>query len=295
MSTRIKKEWKRNHIVYLVLIPIVLHFLFFQVIPFILAFVMSFFHWNYINKPLFLGFQNWGRIVHDQVFLKSMVNTGLFSLYFVVPVIVLGLVLALLINSKLNKLKFVRSMYYLPVVTSFVVLSALWLWLFASGDYGIINNFLKLLHLSPQPFYNSETQALQVLSLLSIYKCAGTIMIYYYAALKNIPDTLYEAATIDGANERQKLMKITLPTLQPTTFYVLILAITWSFQVFDSAYLITSGGPNNSTQTIVYQIYLNAFTGAKGGYASAQSVLLFLMILTITLILKRFNKNDNEA
>ena len=286
------KEFKRNYLVYIVLVPIFIHFFIFQVIPFIATFFISFYKWDYINTPQFVGFENWIRTLHDPVFLKSLLNTAIFTLYFVAPVILLGLILAVLINSKMNKLGFVRGLYFLPVVTSFVVLAAIWRWLFANGSYGVVNSILKALGIPEQPFFISTVQALMTLALLSIYKCSGTMMVYYYGGLKNIPSTMYEACRVDGANAFQQFIHITLPLLRPTTTYVLILATTWSFQIFDSAYLITNGGPNNATQTIVYQIYLNAFTGFNGGYASAQSYILFLIILIITLIQRKFVDRD---
>ncbi len=278
------KELKRNYLVYIVLIPIIIHFFIFQVIPFAGTIIISFFKWDYINKPKFAGLENWIRAFKDPIFLKALINTGRFTLYFVIPVVVLGLVLAIIINSKANKVGFVKGMYFLPVVTSFVVLAAIWRWLFASGNYGIINSILKVLGFPEQPFFVSPKKALPTLALLSIYKCAGTMMIYYFGGIKNIPESLYEAATIDGAGSWRKFTGITLPLLRPTTVYILMLATNWSFQIFDSAYLITSGGPNNSTQTVVYQIYINAFTGFNGGYASSLSVILFVIIFVITFI-----------
>lgn len=293
MIARINKELKRNYLVYIVLIPIFIHFLIFQIIPFAFALLISFFKWDYINEPMFVGLENWIRAFRDELFLKSMVNTLLFTLYFVGPVILLGLFLALIIGSKTNKLTFVRGIYFLPVVTSFVVLSAIWRWLFAGGDFGIVNNILTKVGMPPQPFLISETQSLVVLALLSIFKCAGTIMVYYFAALKNIPASLYEAATVDGAGSVRQFLHVTLPLIKPTTLYVLILATTWSFQIFDSAYLITGGGPNNATQTMVYQIYLNAFTGFNGGYASAQSYILFIIILLISIIQRKLSSDES--
>ena len=293
MIARIQKELKKNYLVYIVLIPIFIHFLIFQIIPFVFALFISFFKWDYINTPIFIGLENWTRAFHDTLFLKSMTNTLLFTLYFVGPVIALGLILALIIGSKINKLAFVRGIYFLPVVTSFVVLSAIWRWMFSSGDYGIINNILDKIGIPVQPFFISETQSLQVLALLSIFKCAGTIMVYYFAALKNVPSSLYEASTVDGAGALRQFFHITLPLIKPTTMFVLILATTSSFQIFDSAYLITSGGPNNATQTMVYQIYQNAFTGFNGGYASAQSYILFIIILLISLIQRKVSSDES--
>lgn len=284
------REMKRNYIVYVILVPIFLHFLVFQLIPFLSSFLISFFRWDFIRPPLFVALENWKRVFRDALFLKSVGNTALFTLYFVAPVIALGLGLALIIHSRNNRVSAVRGAYFLPVVTSFVVLAAIWRWLFASGDFGIVNNILRAFGLREQPFFISPVQSLVVLALLSIFKCCGTIMVYYFAGLKNIPGTLYEAATVDGANGFQQFWGITLPLLRPTTVYVLVLAVTWSFQIFDSAYLITAGGPNNATQTMVYQIYLNAFTGFNAGYASAQSGILFFIIFMATWLIRRAEK-----
>ena len=294
MLKKVRAEWKRNYLVYIVLIPVMVHFLIFQLIPFLANFLISLFRWDYMRPPVFIGIDNWVRAFQDKLFLESMINTGIFTLYFVLPVVAFGLVLALIIHSRKNRFSQIRGAYFLPVVTSFVVLAAIWKWLFASGDFGIINNVLRALGLPAQPFLNSSSHAMVVLALLSIFKCCGSYMIYYFAGLKNIPDSLYEAATVDGASGWRQFWHITLPMLRPTTCYILVLALTASFQVFDSAYLVTAGGPNNSTQTMVYQIYLNAFTGFNGGYAAAQSGILFFIIFLVTVLVRKIDKDITE-
>lgn len=284
---KIKREFKKNLFSYIIVSLVFIHFLIFKGIPFIGSFVLSFVDYKFVGKSKFVGLSNWIEMFSDKIFYKSLWNTFMFTVYYVLPTIALGLLLAVLINLKNKKTTAFKIIYFLPVVTSFVVVAGIWKWIFTSYENGIANYFLGIFGIPPQGFLSDPNLALLVLAGLSIFKVAGSVMIYYYGGLKQIPESLYEAAEIDGANSFRKFFGITLPLLRPTTLYVAIMTTIGSFQVFDSAYLLTSGGPNYATNTIVYYIYQQAFVQLRLGYASAVSFVLFVIILTISIFQKK--------
>ncbi len=284
---KIKREFKKNLFSYIIVFLVFIHFLIFKGIPFIGSFVLSFVDYKFVGKSKFVGLSNWIEMFSDKIFYKSLWNTFMFTVYYVLPTIALGLLLAVLINLKNKKTTVFKIIYFLPVVTSFVVVAGIWKWIFTSYENGIANYFLGIFGIPPKGFLSDPSLALLVLAGLSIFKVAGSVMIYYYGGLKQIPESLYEAAEIDGANSFRKFFSITLPLLRPTTLYVAIMTTIGSFQVFDSAYLLTSGGPNYATNTIVYYIYQQAFVQLRLGYASAVSFVLFVIILIISIFQKK--------
>lgn len=214
--------------------------------------------------------------------------SAFFSFYYILPTMALGLILALLINCGKRGANIFKGIFFLPVVTSFVVISGIWAWLFKGTEEGFINVVLHFFGLDTQLFLSSSSQALIVLAGLSIFKVAGSTMIYYYAGLQSIPTMFYEAAKIDGASSWQLFWKVTFPLLLPIHFYVAIITTIGSFQIFDSAFLLTSGGPNYSTTTIVYYLYQEGFTSLRLGYASVLAYVLFFIIFTISIIQRKF-------
>lgn len=269
---------------YLVVVPIFIHFSLFYLGPFLTNVVMSFMDWKVVGDSAFVGLANWSRLFKDPIFWQSLKNTVVFSLYYVVPVIALGLALAMIVNSRLKGAPLFQAIYFLPVVTSFVVIAGIWVWIFSPEPFGLVNQILAFFGIKPQMFLASRRQALPVLAGLSIFKVAGTAMVYYYGGLKDIPLELYEAGRIDGADGIKTFRYITWPLLKPTTLFVLIFITVGSFQVFDSIYLLTGGGPSNSTTTIVHQMYLHGFVFFNLGYAGTISIVLMLIILVLSLI-----------
>lgn len=292
LKKRIKDEWKKNALVYIVLAPILIHFIIFQIIPFVYSFILTFMNYRIIGTSEFVGLRNWEQLFHDKIAWKSIWNTVLFSFYYIVPTMALGLILALLIKTGLRMTKFFKGVFFLPVVTSFVVVAGIWDWLFSGNSSGLINYFLSIFGIKPQLFLSDASQALIVLAGLSIFKVSGSTMIYYFAGLQSIPKDMYEAAKIDGASAFKCFWMITFPLLKPIHFYVLIITTIGSFQIFDSAFLLTSGGPNFSTSTIVYYLYQIGFTNLNFSYAAVLSYVLFAIILVISLIQKKYFGND---
>jgi multiple sugar transport system permease protein len=294
LKQRIKDEWKKNALVYIILVPILAHFLVFQVIPFIYSFILTFLNYRIIGVSEFVGLRNWMQLFNDDIAWKSIWNTLLFSFYYILPTMALGLILALVIKSGIRFTKLIKGVFFLPVVTSFVVVAGIWEWLFSGTESGFINYLLSFFGVNTQLFLSDSSQALIVLAGLSIFKVSGSTMIYYFAGLQSIPKEMYEAAKIDGASPIKSFWMITFPLLKPIHFYVLIITTIGSFQIFDSAYLLTNGGPNFSTSTIVYYLYTIGFTNLNFSYAAVLSYVLFAIILVISLIQKKYFGNDQS-
>jgi len=265
------------------LAPDLFGFLCFTLIPVVAALILSFTKWDLIVKPTFVGFANFQNALRDETFRKVVFNTVYYTLGTVPTGMVLSLVLALALNQKIRGLGFFRTVYYLPVVSSMVAVALVWRWLY-NKDFGLINWALSLFGLQPLGWLTSTKWAMPAVIIMSIWKGLGYNMIIFLAGLQGIPQHLYEAAAVDGASAWRRFWAITLPLLSPTTFFVLVMSIISSFQVFSQVYMMTQGGPADATSTIVYYIFQNAFQYFKMGYASAQAWLLFAMIFVFTLI-----------
>lgn len=294
LKTRIKREWDRNAIVYIFLIPTLIHFLIFQIFPFAFSFVLTFLDWKIIGDPEFVGLKHWMRFLEDKLAWKAIWNTVLFSIYYIVPTMALGLILALIINSGVWLKGFFKGIFFLPVVTSFVIIAGIWGWLFRGTESGMVNYLLSLFGVDTQLFLSDSGQALIVLAGLSIFKVAGSTMIYYFAGLQSIDKQLYESARIDGATPFKIFWSITFPLLKPIHFYVAIITTIGSFQIFDSTFLLTGGGPNYATTTIVFYLYQQGFGGLNLSYAAVLSYVLFFIILIISLIQRKYMGQETK-
>lgn len=288
-TERVLHHFKKHSLVYLFLVPVLLHFTVFYVWPILFSFAITFMDYPIIGKPEFIALANWKRFFKDPNAWKSIWNTLKFSLYYILPTMALGLFFAVLIHSlKRHWATFFKGVFFLPVVTSFVVISGIWAWMFRGNSEGFINQFLALFGIKEQLFLSSSKQALIVLAGLSVFKVVGNTMIYYYAGLQGIPDDVYEAAKIDGSGRFRTFFKITMPLLLPIHLYVAITTTIGSFQIFDSAFLLTKGGPNYATNTIVYYMYQQGFTAYDFGYASVLAYVLFFFIFVVSMIQKRY-------
>ncbi len=286
---RFKKHFKSNMMVYIFLVPILIHFTVFYIGPVMFSFIITFMDWPIIGTPKVIGLSNWKRFLNDPIAWRAIWNTLKFSLLYIIPTMSLGLILSVLIQSLSRRMgTFFKGIFFLPVVTSFVVISGIWKWMFRASSEGFVNQVLSLFGIESQLFLSSSSQALIVLAGLSIFKVVGNTMIYYYAGLQGIPDDVYEAAKIDGAGKFRTFFKITMPLLLPIHFYVAITTTIGSFQIFDSAFLLTGGGPNYATNTIVYYMYQQGFTAYRFGYASVLAYALFFLVLMISLLQRKF-------
>lgn len=212
-----------------------------------------------------------------------MKNSANFTVGNITLVTTLGLVLALAVNAPIRFRNFFRVVFYLPLVTSTIALSMVWLWLF-DPTFGLLNALLRLFGIPPQLWLQSTSQALPAIVLMSVWGGVGGSMLIYLAGLQGIPVALYEAARVDGANRWQSFRYVTLPMLRPVTVYVLVTGIIGSFQIFGPIYTMTNGGPAFATTTAVHQIYINGFRYFNMGYAAAQSWVLFILLFGLAFI-----------
>jgi len=265
-----------------------LHFALFTAVPVIASFVISFTEWAILGAPKFIGLRNYFELYEDALFRRALQNTVLFTIYYVPPMLMMPLGMALLINRPGKAAQFFKHVYFLPVVTSFVVFALIFKWIFSADQISFANLLFGKLGGKPRAWLQNEHIALPLLALLGLLKGAAWNMIYFLAGLQSIPETFYEAAKVDGANRWKTFSNITLPLLRPTLFFVSVLTVIGGFQVFDSAYLLTQGGPANATTTIVYFIYQAGFETFRMGYASASAYILLAMVLVVTWVQKRW-------
>jgi multiple sugar transport system permease protein len=236
-----------------------------------------------ITPPTFAGLENYQNLLKDPTFRKALMNT-VYYVGVMVPVsTVLSLGLALLLNQKLRAITWYRTAYFLPVVSSTVAVALVWSWIY-SKDFGLLNYVLRTLGLNPIAWLSSTRWAMPAVIIMGVWGILGEGMIIFLAGLQSISQSYYEAAEVDGASGWQKLWRITLPLITPSLFFFFIITMINAFQTFEQIYIMTRGGPVNSTTTIVYYIYRNAFRNFKMGYASSQAIVLFLIIMVLTLI-----------
>jgi multiple sugar transport system permease protein len=267
--------------------PSFLHLLVFSVGPILFALWLSFHKWNLLEptRP-FVGLDNYRELAGDADFWRAIRNTAVYVLF--VPVgMAVALALALFVNRRIPGVHVMRTIFFLPYITSFVAISLVWRWMF-QPDVGLFNNLLGRVGIPPQPWLSSPSSALPSLMLMSVWMYAGYMMVIFLAGLQNIPESLYESAKIDGAGPWRRFLHITLPMLRPTLLFILVTMIIFMFQVFTAVYVMTEGGPLHATDVIVYHVYRAAWEYLRMGYASAMAWVLFAIVFVITLIQFRF-------
>ena len=274
--------WRRNIEGYLFISPWIIGFVVFTAGALLGSFSISLTKWNVVGTPELVGLANYQKMVEDRFFWQSIKVT----LYYLLNVplnVVLGLLLALLLNQKVKGLSVFRTIFFLPSVAAGVAVSLLWMWIF-NPRFGIINVLLKKIGIIGPLWLGSEAWAIPALIIMSIWGVGGGMLIYL-GALQGIPTAFYEAATLDGAGAWKKLLHITVPMITPVLLLNLVMGVIVSFQVFTQAYVMTDGGPNYATLFYVMYLYQQAFVWFNMGYASALSWVLFLIILVFTVII----------
>nr|WP_273322264.1 sugar ABC transporter permease [Vallitalea guaymasensis] len=272
------------------ILPNFIGFCIFIMIPVIFSFGLSFMEWDGFSPMKFVGLKNFIDLTRDSTFKISFVNTIYFALLTVPTTAVISLGLAILLNKKIKGLNFFRSSIFFPYVASIVAVAVVWNMLFQK-DFGPINEFLRFIGIDNPPGWTASLDwAMPAVIIVSIWKGMGYYMIIYLAALQGIPNSLYEAAKIDGASSWQRFRYITLPMLTPATFFVIMMLTINCFKVFDLVYIMTEGGPGRSTTLLVNYIYDKAFLAWDYGSASAISIVLFIMVATITIVQFRAEK-----
>jgi len=275
------------------LLPNLIGFVIFTAGPLLTSLGISLLEWNLLNPPTWLGIENYVHLLQDDDFWLSLRATLYYMLGSVPLSIVSALLLALALNQKIRGINIYRTIYFIPVVSSLIAVALMWRWMY-NPTSGILNYMLDrlftALHLpiTPPDWLQSRVWAMPAIIFMSVWKGLGYNMVLFLAGLQGIPAHLYEAAEIDGATAGRKFWHITLPLLTPTTFFIVIISIIGSFQIFEQAYIMTQGGPARSTVTTVYYIYENGFQWYQMGYASAVAWVLFALILLVTVVQWRY-------
>ena len=284
--------WRNIKVVpYLYILPNMILFMVFMIIPVFMALYYSFMDWKGIGDPVFTGLENYQWLFTDDTFWKSLWNTAYYTLATVPFIMVLALFLAMLLNMALPLKGVFRAAIYLPAVVSTVVVGMIFTWLF-QDQVGLINYLLNLLGIESIQWANDPKFAMIMLVAATIWQRTGYNMVIYLAGLQGISQEYYEAAIVDGASNWQRFRYLTLPLLKTTHVFVMITCIIHSFRSFDLVYTMTKGGPLNSTKTMVMYIYELAFTRSQFGRASAAGVALFTIMVVLTAV--RFMNNKAE-
>lgn len=281
---------------YLFLIPSLLGFLVFVALPVVVSLLLSFTEWNLLTQPEWVGVANYRQLLtRDPVFLRVIGNTVYFMLTIVPLQLLFGLLLAVALNQAIRGALVYRVIYFMPVVTT-IVAGAIVFQFLLNRDFGLISGWIwelgraTGLPIQPPDFLNSTVWSKPAVVILTLWKNTGFTMVIYLAALQGVPQELYDAAQVDGANAWQRFTRVTIPLISPTTFFLFIIQMIGAFQLFTEAYTMTRGGPARSTLTVVYYIYQNAFQFGRMGKASAIAWFLFVFIFLFTLVQTRLQR-----
>lgn len=276
-------KYYKKYVPYLFILPAIVILTIFFFIPFFQTIGLSFYNYsNSIYNPRFAGLQNYVQILHSGIFYQVMGNTFLYLIIAVPFLVIFPLFLAVLINQKIRGITLYKILIYLPVIVSIVVAAIAFKWLYAQE--GILNYFVSLLGFNPIGWLTDSRFALLSVAIVTIWKGVGYYMMIYLAALMSVPQELYEACDIDGANFLTKHLTVTIPQILPTIALVSTISIISAMKVFVEIYVMTKGGPLNSSKTIVYYIYERAFENLDLGYASALAVVLLIVIMAFSLV-----------
>ena len=291
-----KKKAHTGHepVGYLFIAPFYLFFLVIILLPIVIAIFNSFTNYDLYRSSDFIGLSNYKTLLKDPLFKKALVNTLVYSVLYIIPSMTLGLLLALLVSGESRRYQVFRTGFYMPYIISMVCASTIWLWMFDPAA-GFFNQILTSMGFEASTWLKNPALAMPCVVIVSLWKNLGYCMLINLSGIKGIPAYLYEAAEIDGADAFQKFRSITLPMLQPTTFFLFITTCISSFNVFEQVNVLTGGGPMNKTTTIVHQIYIRGFTEFKMGYASTISVVLMFIVSIITIINFRFGNQGQDT
>ena len=275
----------QNFAAWIFILPAILGTFIFIVIPVIFSFGLSFTEWDLLNPIKFVGIENYKLLFKDGLFYKILTNTVVFALSTSILGVIIPLILASILNSKIRGNEFFKTSYFLPFITPMVVIGIIWAWIF-DPNIGIAN---FLLNTNLEWLFDTRL-AMPVLIFVSVWKLIGYNVILFLTGFTTIPQNLFEAAKIDGAGEGKCFLHITLPLLKPTTYFVTLVTAISSFQVFDLVYVMTSGGPKDSTNVIVYSIYKYAFEYFDIGKACALAYILFIVIFVLAILQRKLAK-----
>jgi multiple sugar transport system permease protein len=273
---------------YVFILPWFLGLLIFSVGPVVASFVLMFMHWEVLTPPKFAGLDNFQRLLADPLFIKSLTNTAIYTIFAVPLQLLMALFAALLLNINVRGTNIYRTLLYLPTQMPVAASSILWFFIF-SPTYGLANQLIGSFGIPPQKWL-FDTQLVKPAMILMATWGFGNAMIIFLAGLKAVPEVLYEAAKIDGGGSWQLLRYITLPMISPTIMFNLVIGLIGAFQVFTSVFILTNGGPGNASLMLNLYIYNNAFQNFRMGYASVLAWVLFAFVMILTIIQLRLSK-----
>lgn len=287
--------WRRtesHRIGYLFILPVLVLFILFRIWPTIHGVILSFQDYRINGNSTWLGLENYRDLLSDDVFWGALRVTATYVVISVPLTTVMALSLALLINRALRGINFFRAIYFLPYVTSLVMVSVIWSWVYR-GDGGLLNGVLTTIGLEPVRWLTSQQMVIPSLAIMAAWKGVGYSMMILLAGLKAIPETLTEASQVDGATSWQTFWRITLPNLRPVLFFVVVIESIGAFQVFDPMYVMTNGGPVRSSYSLVYMLYDESFKFQNFGYGAAIGMVLFLITFSVMMIQRlMFGKDE---
>jgi len=290
-SKNLMGKEKSDRAGYLFVLPYAVFFLLFAAYPLIFSFVLVFHRWNIVGPMEWIGLANFRTLFYDSLFWKSLWNTVRFLLIHIPLQIAVALVLAAVLNQQIRLRGFFRAAFFLPVVISGVVVTILWQQLY-STDTGLINLLLSKIGLARVPWLTSSSLAMPSIAIMATWKNVGLYVVLFLAGLQNVPKDLYEAAQIDGASKISQFLHITIPAINPVVVLVVILSTIGGFSLFIEPYVMTGGGPLDSTLSSVLYIYKQAFSFYKMGYAACMGFALAMVILGVVLMEKRIVETD---
>ena len=276
---------------YLMSAPYIIYFIIFSAFPIFFSFFLIFHRWNIVGPMKWVGLANFNMMFSDPLFWTSIYNTIIFLLIHIPLQVVVALVLAEVLNQKIKARAFFRAAFFMPVVVSGVVVTILWKQLY-STDTGLLNNLLMAIGFGKVEWLTSTAMAMPSIALMATWKNVGLYMILFLAGLQSVPAYMYEAADIDGATTLQKFRYITIPAINPVIIMVLILSTIGGFSLFIEPYVMTGGGPLNSTLSTVLYIYRQGFSFYKMGYAATLGFMLAAIIFVVVLIQRKFIEQD---
>ncbi|MDK9738839.1 sugar ABC transporter permease [Vibrio sp. D404a] len=264
--------------------PLLVPLFTFWLVPFGYSIYISFTDWDYISPDYdFVGLENYQYMVEDFEFLQAAMNTFWFSLGVVVPTILLGLLFAMLLHKNFKGSQFYRAVIFSPWITPTVAVSIVWSWVFETKS-GLANHLLQSMGFNAIPWLESGNTALVAVIIVTVWQAIGWTMLFYISALNKIPESLYEASLIDGCSSLTRFLKITLPLISPTTFFLVVVNIITAMQAFDQFQILTQGGPGGETRTLLYLFYQQAFERYEMGPAAATSLVIFLITGLLALL-----------
>jgi multiple sugar transport system permease protein len=283
---------RKNILPYLLVSPYVIHFILFVAFPVGFSIVLTFHKWNIISPMEFTGVNNYIRLFNDKTFLKSMGNTIIFLLIHIPLQIIFALFLAEILNQKIKLRGVFRGAFFLPVIVSGVVVTILWQQLYGY-DTGLLNRLLIMIGLDKVGWLTDPNIAMASIAVMATWKNVGLYIVLFLVGLQTVPTQYYEAADLEGATHLQKFFKITLPMINPTIFMVIILSTIGGFSLFIEPYIMTGGGPLNSTVSAVLYIYKQGFFYYHMGYAATLGLFFAFIILAVIMIQKKFIEKDH--